>query len=176
MAMAYCYSHSLQIANGIACKWRQKQWRNQGRGPPLIFRPNWGPKGRKKFFWRPTPRRCLKIWIRNWKVIQITTLNANYDDHTDTLPPYSPLLFYGSFGELSFTCTWSTILVYELYEFSNRFHGWVFRVHIWLTYTTKLSSQDFIQSKNDSITLQSLFQSLFVNFWMIFRMFLMCKI
>ena len=25
----------------------------------------------------------------------------NYDDHTDTLPPYSPLLFSGSFGELS---------------------------------------------------------------------------
>ena len=39
-----------------------------------------------------------------------------------------------------------------------------------------LPSQDFIQSKNDSITLQSLFQSLFVNFWMIFRMFAMCKI
>ena len=25
-------------------------------GPgPLIFRPKWGPKGRKKFFWRPPP-------------------------------------------------------------------------------------------------------------------------
>ena len=24
----------------------------QESGPPLIFRPNWGPKGRKKFFWR----------------------------------------------------------------------------------------------------------------------------
>ena len=35
------------------------QWRIQGRGPgsppPLILRPNWGPKGRKKFFWRPPP-------------------------------------------------------------------------------------------------------------------------
>ena len=37
------------------------QWRIQGRGPggplpPFIFRPNWGPKGRKKtFFWAPTP-------------------------------------------------------------------------------------------------------------------------
>ena len=35
------------------------QWRIQGRGPgnpapspPLIFRPNWGPKGRKKVFLR----------------------------------------------------------------------------------------------------------------------------
>ena len=25
-----------------------------GPGSPLIFRPNWGPKGRKKFFWRAT--------------------------------------------------------------------------------------------------------------------------
>ena len=30
-----------------------------GRGPgvPLISRPNWGPKGRNKFFWRPVPRQ-----------------------------------------------------------------------------------------------------------------------
>ena len=26
-----------------------------GRPPPLIFRPNWGPKGRKKLFLRPPP-------------------------------------------------------------------------------------------------------------------------
>ena len=35
------------------------QWRIQGRGPgglpPLIFRPKWGPWGRKKFFWRLPP-------------------------------------------------------------------------------------------------------------------------
>ena len=36
-----------------------KQWRIKGRGPgapppsPFIFRPNWGLKGRKYFFWRP---------------------------------------------------------------------------------------------------------------------------
>ena len=35
--------------------------------------------------------------------------------------------------------------------------------------------QDFIQSKNDAIKLQSLIQSLFENFWMIFRMFIMNK-
>ena len=30
--------------------------RGGARGPaPLIFRPNWGPKGRKKFFWRLRP-------------------------------------------------------------------------------------------------------------------------
>ena len=31
-----------------------KQWRIQGRGPssPLIFRPDWGPGARKKFFWK----------------------------------------------------------------------------------------------------------------------------
>ena len=26
-----------------------------GEGPPLIFRPNWGPKGQKNFFWDQTP-------------------------------------------------------------------------------------------------------------------------
>ena len=44
--------------------------------PPLIFRPNWGPKGRKNTFWRPGsgsggPPPCSLIWrsgsaIENW--------------------------------------------------------------------------------------------------------------
>ena len=40
----------------------QDQWRIQERGPvdpsPLIFTPNWGPKGRKKFFWDRAPPFC----------------------------------------------------------------------------------------------------------------------
>ena len=49
-------------------------------GPaPLIFRPNWGPKGRKQNLGRPPPPTCirvappppppppyLKVWIRHW--------------------------------------------------------------------------------------------------------------
>ena len=32
------------------------------RPPPVMFRPNWGPRGRKKFFWdRASP--CLRIWM-----------------------------------------------------------------------------------------------------------------
>ena len=27
----------------------------RGGPPPLIFRPNWGPRGRKNFFWRLPP-------------------------------------------------------------------------------------------------------------------------
>ena len=54
------------------------QWRIQGRGhspPSLIFRPKWGPKGRKKNWERaplmsgwspPPPRAHLKVWIRHW--------------------------------------------------------------------------------------------------------------
>ena len=56
------------------------EWRTQGRGPggpgpPLIFRPNWGPKGRKNFGGGgggggppPPPPPFppyLKIWIRH---------------------------------------------------------------------------------------------------------------
>ena len=31
-------------------------------GAPLIFRPNWGPKGRKKFLWR-LPAPYLRVWM-----------------------------------------------------------------------------------------------------------------
>ena len=36
----------------------------RGAHPP-IFRPNWGPKGRKNFFWRPPPlplSKCVDDW------------------------------------------------------------------------------------------------------------------
>ena len=48
-----------------------------GEAPP-IFRPNWGPKGQKKFFcrwvpplpylrvWMTAPPPYLKVWIRQW--------------------------------------------------------------------------------------------------------------
>ena len=63
----------------------KQQWRIQGGGGP-IFRPNWGPKGRK-VFWRPPtllpspppptlfkgsgwlPPSYLKVWIRPWIAI-----------------------------------------------------------------------------------------------------------
>ena len=46
-----------------ALEFEQNYWRIQGRGrgtcpppaPAFIFGPNWGPKGRKKTFWRPSP-------------------------------------------------------------------------------------------------------------------------
>ena len=50
------------------------QWQNQGKGvgdlappPPLIFRPNWGQRGRKNLFadWKP-PTPHLKVWIWRW--------------------------------------------------------------------------------------------------------------
>ena len=49
------------------------------RPPPVMFRPNWGPKGRKKFFLRPSlplfqdlddrPPAApdyLKVWMHHW--------------------------------------------------------------------------------------------------------------
>ena len=62
------------------------QWRFQGRGPEgpgphLIFRPYWGPKGRRRFFWHcprrplisgsgwpplpPPPPPHLRVWFRH---------------------------------------------------------------------------------------------------------------
>ena len=41
-------------------------WGIQGRGPgarPLIFRPNWGPKGRKQNFWDRPPPPYPGIWM-----------------------------------------------------------------------------------------------------------------
>ena len=34
-----------------------------GAQPPLIFRPKWGPKGRKKFFLRPGSPPYLRVWM-----------------------------------------------------------------------------------------------------------------
>ena len=53
-----------------------EQWRIQERGPrPLNFRPNWGSKGQKIFFWRPAfplPQpplpRYLKVWIQQCRI------------------------------------------------------------------------------------------------------------
>ena len=50
------------------------QWRIQGRGPgdrptPLTFRPNWGPKSRKKnIFETPSPPGYLRVWMTTKKV------------------------------------------------------------------------------------------------------------
>ena len=38
-------------------------------GGGLIFKPNWGPKGRRKFFGRPPPPPYLKVWIRHWPIL-----------------------------------------------------------------------------------------------------------
>jgi len=55
-----------------------------GAPTPLIFRPNWAPKGRKKKFGdrppplsqglndRPPPLSYLNVWIRHWDVHRMT--------------------------------------------------------------------------------------------------------
>ena len=72
-------SYSWVLKNGIiinnnACylsfqrKYIVIQWRIQGRSPggatPLIFRPNWGPKGRKLFFFLETEPPL--IYVSGW--------------------------------------------------------------------------------------------------------------
>ena len=63
------------------CNWEVKSkhfWyihtgRSRGAWAPLVFRPNWGPKGRKKLFLRPSPH--LRFWMT-----------------TPNLPPHLPRL------------------------------------------------------------------------------------
>ena len=53
-----------------------------GALPSLIFRPNWGPKGRKNFFWgdRPSPP-YLSIWMTGspliWRSGSVTEYSLN---------------------------------------------------------------------------------------------------
>ena len=52
-------------------------------GPaPLIFRPKWGPKGVKKFFWRPPPPPLIS--------------GSGWPPHTP--PPPSPLIWRSGFA------------------------------------------------------------------------------
>ena len=76
------------------------QWRIQGRGPgepgsPLIFKPNWGPKGRKKIFDTISPPRPL-ISGSGWP---LPTLSEGL------VPPLPSVLpsqcWYTRFGELT---------------------------------------------------------------------------
>ena len=51
---------SIVLFNVVHCTQLDQRVVDPGEGPrgpgsPPIFRPNWGPKGRKKFFWRPPP-------------------------------------------------------------------------------------------------------------------------
>ena len=62
------------------------QWRLHGRGPgdagsPLIFRPKWGPKGRKKIFWGcrapdtpPPPPSLQTLSTSSFSSINVTYL------------------------------------------------------------------------------------------------------
>ena len=70
---------------------------------PLIFRPNWGPKGRKKIFWRPPPPLVsgsgwpalppppayLRVWIRH---CYCQVLNKKMFDETPYLPDWLQVL------------------------------------------------------------------------------------
>ena len=53
----------------LAKQVRYYDWRIQGRGPggldptPLVFRPNWGPKGRNIFFLRLVLPPFLRVWM-----------------------------------------------------------------------------------------------------------------
>ena len=62
------------------------QWRIQGRGPgahppPLIFRPKWGPKGRKNQGVDPPPPPYPKVWIRHCLVCESNAHPRKFGKH-----------------------------------------------------------------------------------------------
>ena len=67
------------------------QWLIHGRGPgdplPLIFRPKWGPKGRKNYFWDRAPP-YQRVWM--------TVPPPPVPPLSEGLNP--PLIFHTNFG------------------------------------------------------------------------------
>ena len=84
-------------------------WQIQGRGPggpsPLVFRPNWGPRGRKSFFCdHPPPPPYLEVWMRHWYEHMTLSLSLS-----SLYCPYFLLLFPSpSFASLPLLFQWQS--------------------------------------------------------------------
>ena len=82
--------------------WKGLQFRIPGWRPggpvPLIFRPNGGTKGRKKFFVAPPPPPppppppYLKVWIWQWSIWKTLHVDTNYYElrTKSEMPPTAP--------------------------------------------------------------------------------------
>ena len=69
----------------------------EGPGPPIIFRPNWGAKDRKNFYfcglgsplisessWPPPPPPHLKVWIRHCYLKPLVCVTVTYQKNADS--------------------------------------------------------------------------------------------
>ena len=56
----YLFTLHQSVALNLSDMW---QWCIQGAQPLLIFRPNWGPLGRKNFLLRLPPLPYLRVWL-----------------------------------------------------------------------------------------------------------------
>ena len=101
MKRELCFSHTNTEL------WKHSyQWQIQGTGPglPIIFRPNWGLKGWKKFFLRPPSPHLsqglgdhphpsppyLKVWICHclWFKVEWCMMQCYFCQKTGVIPPY----------------------------------------------------------------------------------------
>ena len=103
------------------CEWTLYTLADTGEGPgrpaPLVFRLNWGPRGRKSFFCdHPPPPPYLEVWMRHWYEHMTLSLSL-----PSLYCPYFLLLFPSpSFASLPLLFQWQS------------FHRVFFSVHFTL--------------------------------------------
>ena len=105
-----CFKMMLTMTDVVCGVQLLKQLWIEGRGPGsrprLIFRPKWGPKGRKKLFWDwlpPSP--YLKVWIRHCK------------GHNTTDEPIRKLLYFITYSG-SLTYKMSSSKMWAIYKWT----------------------------------------------------------
>ena len=86
-----CRGEKLRRGKNASSSRRQWPMADPGEVPggppaPLIFRPNWGPKGRKRFFLRPPPLPPPFISGSGWPPRPLIWRSGSATDHTGVSP------------------------------------------------------------------------------------------
>ena len=106
------------------------QWRIQGPGPPIIFRPNRDPKDRKIFFSRPAPPpHYLRVWM-TWTPPPLLISRSGsgtviyHPNYYNTSPMLS--LFAVMAGQRQGSINWNTIYFSKYINSHDSFYWQIF--------------------------------------------------